>query len=87
MRQVLPTARNDSVEPNDCKGNCLNVSMLGYLPRYGFVRSNELTMCVRIVNVQFEVDHSRGFALGKTDLAFLVNSNRCIPVKIYWAEL
>lgn len=60
MRQVLPTARNDSVEPNECKGNCLNVSMLGYLPRYGFVKSNELAMYVQTVNVQFAVDRSSG---------------------------
>jgi len=81
MRQVLPTARNDSVEPNDCKGNCLNVSMLGYLPRYGFVKLNELTMYVQIVNVPFAFGRSRGSALGKMDLPFLVNSSRCIPVK------
>lgn len=87
MRQVLPTARNDSVEPNECKGNCLNVSILGYLPRYGFVKSSELTMYVETVNVQFAVDRSRGFVLGKTDLPFLVTSNCCIPVKISWAEL
>jgi len=65
MRQVLPTARNDSVEPNECKGNCLNVSILRYLPRCGFVKSNELTMYVQIVNVQFAVDRSRGFCAGE----------------------
>lgn len=59
MRQVLPTVRNDSVEPNECKGNCLN------LPWYGFVKSNYLTMYVQIVNVQLAVDRSRGLRWGK----------------------
>lgn len=70
MRQVLPTARNDSVEPNDCKGNCLNVSVLGYLARYGGVKLNELTMDVQIVKVSFAVDRSIGLALGKTEIFF-----------------
>jgi hypothetical protein len=65
MRQVLPTVRNDSVEPNECKGNCLNVSLLGCLPWYGFAKSNCLTMYVQIVNVQLAVDRSRGLRWGK----------------------